>query len=164
MLSKEMQGALNAQITREFHASYLYLAMSAYCETKSFEGFAKWLQLQSQEEWEHGMRLYKHILDRGGTVVLDAIEAPPSEFGTPLEVFEKVLAHEQKVTKLIDELYAKAAEEKDYATQIELQWFVTEQVEEERNAEHIIALLKMVDAREAALLVLDKHLGKRSEG
>ncbi len=160
MLSKTMQEALNGQIQKEFASSYLYLAMAAYCETQNLPGFATWLKVQAQEEWGHGMKIYEFILDRGGTVSLQAIEQPPVEFGTPVDVFKAVLKHEQKITAAINDLYSLAAKENDYATQIMLQWFITEQVEEEKTASDILALLKMAGEH---VVVLDHRLGKRGE-
>lgn len=160
MLSKTMQEALNGQIQKEFASSYLYLAMAAYCETQNLPGFATWLKVQAQEEWGHGMKIYEFILDRGGTVSLQAIEQPPVEFGTPVDVFKAVLKHEQKITAAINDLYSLAAKENDYASQIMLQWFITEQVEEEKTASDILALLKMAGEH---VVVLDHRLGKRGE-
>ena len=160
MLSKTMEDALNAQIQKEIASSYLYLAMAAYCEKQNLPGFAKWLKVQAQEEQGHAMRIYEYVNDRGGTVVLQAIEQPPITFGKPVEVFEAVLKHEQKVTASINDLYTLAVKENDYATQAMLQWFITEQVEEEKNASDIIALLKMAAEH---VVLLDDRLGKRGE-
>lgn len=160
MLSKTIQDALNDQIQKEFASSYLYLAMAAYCETQNLPGMAKWLKVQAEEERGHAMRIFEYVNDRGGTVILKAIEQPPAEFGTPVEVFEKVLAHEQKVTASINDLYALAVKENDYATQVMLQWFITEQVEEEKTASDIVALLKLAGEH---VVVLDHRLGKREE-
>lgn len=161
MLSKSMQKALNGQIQKEFASSYLYLAMAAYCETKNLPGAASWLKVQAQEEWGHGMKIYEFVNDRGGTVTLQTIEQPPAEFGTMVEVFQAVLAHEQKITAAINDLYALALKENDYATQIMLQWFITEQVEEEKNASDVVELLKMAGEH---MVVLDAKLGKRAAG
>lgn len=158
MLSKSMQKALNGQIQKEFASSYLYLAMAMYCETKNLPGMASWLKVQAQEEWGHGMKIAEFINDRGGTVTLQAIEQPPAEFGTPVDVFKAVLEHEQKISAAINDLYAQAVKENDYATQVMLQWFVTEQVEEEKNASDILELLKMAGEH---VIVLDHRLGKR---
>ncbi len=160
MLSKSMQEALNGQIQKEFASSYLYLAMAAYCETQNLPGFATWLKVQAQEEWGHGMKIYEYVNDRGGTIALQTIEQPPAEFGTPVEVFKAVLKHEQKITAAIGDLYALASKENDYATQVMLQWFVTEQVEEEKHAGDVLALLKMAGEH---VVVLDHRLGKRGE-
>ena len=159
MLSKSMQKALNGQIQKEFSSSYLYLAMAAYCETKNLPGMAAWLRVQAQEEWGHGMKIFEFINDRGGTVTLHAIEQPPTEFGSPVDVFKAVLGHEQEITAAINELYAQAIKENDYATQIMLQWFISEQVEEEKTASDILELLKMAGEH---VIVLDHRLGKRA--
>jgi ferritin len=155
-----MQKALNGQIQKEFASSYLYLAMAAYCETKNLPGMATWLKVQAQEEWGHGMKIYEYIVDRGGTVTLQSLEQPPAEFGSPVDVFKGVLEHEQKITAALNDLYAAAVKENDYATQIMLQWFISEQVEEEKNASDILELLKMAGEH---VIVLDHRLGKRGE-
>jgi len=160
VLSKTMQDALNGQIQKELASSYLYLAMAAYCETQNLPGFAKWLKVQAEEERGHAMRIFEYITDRGGQVVLQAIEQPPVEFGNPVQVFEAVLNHERKISASINDLYAQAVRENDYATQVMLQWFITEQVEEEKNASDILELLKMAGEH---VVVLDHRLGKRGE-
>lgn len=164
MLPKTMQDAINEQIQKEYHSSYLYLAMAAYCEANTLPGSAKWMRLQSQEELAHAMKLFEHMVDRGGRVTLQAIPQPPAEYKSALDVFEKVLAHEQLVTASIHKLYALALKENDYPAQVMLQWFVTEQVEEEKNAAEIVAQLKMIEARDTAVLMLDHRLAKRSGG
>ena len=162
MLSKKMQDLMNAQIQAEFYSAQLYLSMSAYSEAENYKGFAHWLKLQYKEETSHGMKFLGYILERGGEVDLRAIEAPPAKFGSMLKLFEEVLAHEQKVTALINNLYELALKEKDYASQIFLQWFITEQVEEEANASEIVAQLKMIgDKSVGGLFQLDHALGHR---
>ena len=161
MISVKMQEAINKQIQEELYSSYLYLAMAADSEEKNLKGFANWLQVQYQEENAHAMKLYHYLLERGGKVKLAPIQAPPSEFGTPLQVFETVLAHERHITASINALYETAVSEKDYAAQIFLQWFIEEQVEEEGNASEILEKLKMVGERSGAILYLDKELKKR---
>ena len=161
MISVKMQEAINKQIQEELYSSYLYLAMAADSEEKNLKGFANWLQVQYQEENAHAMKLYHYLLERGGKVKLAPIQAPPSEFGTPLQVFETVLAHERHITSSINALYETAVSEKDYAAQIFLQWFIEEQVEEEGNASEILEKLKMVGERSGAILYLDKELKKR---
>ena len=154
---------MNNQVQAEFYSAQLYLAMSAYCDSENLKGFAHWLRVQYQEETSHGLKFVDHILERGGGVVLKAVDAPPAKFGTPLKVFEEVLAHEKKVTALINKLYEMAIAEKDYASQIFLQWFVNEQVEEEGNANEILGKLKMIGDKSAgAVLYLDKELKKRA--
>jgi ferritin len=161
MLSKAIQDAINEQIKNELYSAYLYLSMSAYFEEKTLPGFATWLRVQFQEEQTHALKLYDYVLERGGHVVLQAIPQPPADWKANLEVFELVLEHEQHVTTLIQELYELALTEKDYATQIMLQWFINEQVEEEKNATAIVEQLKLIDAHGSAVFMLDHQLGKR---
>lgn len=162
MLSNTLQQALNDQIRKEFHSSYLYLSMAAYFEAENLPGMAHWMRLQADEEREHAMKIYDFVLDRGGRVTLQAIEAPPADFSSPLAVFEAAYGHEQKVTKSIHDLYALAVKEGDYPTQVMLQWFIDEQVEEEKNASLVVAQLRMIGDSAAALLMLDQQLGQRS--
>ncbi|HPD15244.1 MAG TPA: ferritin [Planctomycetota bacterium] len=161
MLSKKMEEALNKQVNAELFSSYLYLAMAADFEAKNLPGFAHWLKLQAKEENGHALKLYEYINDRRSRVTLAAIAAPPAEWATPLAAFEAVLAHEQKVTGLINKLVELAAAEKDNATGILLQWFVTEQVEEEKNADAIVAQLKMIGESPHGLIMLDRALAQR---
>ncbi|MGZ6315744.1 MAG: ferritin [Anaerolineales bacterium] len=161
MISKTLQEAFNAQINRELYSSYLYLSMAAYFENKNLPGFAKWMHVQEGEERAHAMRLYQFLVDRGGRVMLEAIAAPDTEWKTSLDLFKQVAEHEAQVTASITELYELALKEKDYAAQMALQWFVTEQVEEEKNAGEIVQQLELVEARGTAVLMLDHQLGKR---
>jgi ferritin len=161
MLKENLQAAINDQIQKELYSGYLYLAMSAYCEAEGWSGFAHWMREQAEEEQEHAMRLFHYVNERGGRVILAAIDQPPTEFGTPLEIFEAVYAHEQKVTASIDALYELALEVDDYATQIELQWFITEQVEEEDSAQEIVDLLKKIGDHINGLVMLDQKLAAR---
>jgi ferritin len=162
MLSKKISDEMNAQIKHEFASAYLYLAMSARFEAENLPGFAHWMRLQAQEEVEHAMKFYNYIFDRGGSVVLQAIEQPPSEFGTPLEAFQKALEHEKKVTALINNIYASADKENDYASKVFLNWFVEEQVEEEKNATAVVETLKLIGDSKNGLFMLDRQLGSRS--
>ena len=162
-LSKGLQEALNDQIQKEYYSSYLYLAMSAYCEANNLPGSAKWMRIQSQEELTHAMKLFDHVVDRGGRVTLAALEQPPKEYGTALQLFTKVLAHEVLVTSSIHKLYALAVKEQDYPAQVMLQWFVTEQVEEEKNATEVVEQLKAVGDSKSSLMLLDRHLGERGK-
>jgi ferritin len=164
MLSKIVQDAMNEQIKNELYSAYLYFSMSAYCDSINLPGFAHWMRVQSQEETGHALKFYGYIYDRGGRVVLQALAQPPVEFGSPLAVFEQVLEHERKVTATINNLCTLAAQEKDYASQALLQWFVTEQVEEEKSASLIVEQLKMIGDSKSALLMLDHHLGEREAG
>lgn len=160
-IGKKLQNALNEQIQAELYSAYLYLSMSNYCIGKNLKGFGHWMKLQYQEETEHALKILGHLLDRGGTVNLKEIDAPPADFGTPVKVFEQVLKHEQHVTSLIHKLYDLALAEKDRPGQIFLEWFITEQVEEEANASDILAKLQMIPDKSSAILYLDKELGKR---
>lgn len=157
-----VQDALNQQIGQEFYAAYLYLAMSAHFERESLLGFAKWMRLQAEEELGHGMRLFDYMNRRGAEVTFNGIDAPHDGFGTPLEIFETALAHEKKVTALIHDLYDLAVQNHDHATQLELQWFVTEQVEEEDSIGTIVDQLRMAGGNEAAILLLDRELATRA--
>jgi ferritin len=161
MLSKKMEKAINEQIKNELYSSYLYLAMSAHCESENLAGFATWLKFQAQEELEHALKFYAYVNERGGRVELHAIDKPPMEFASPLAIFEEVLAHEQKVTAMINALYELALEEKDYPSQIMLQWFIDEQVEEEASAGEILEMLKMIGDKGQALFMMDRQLGQR---
>jgi len=161
MLSKTLETAINDQIKHELYSAYLYLSMSAYLEANNMPGSARWMRLQSEEETSHAMKLFDYMYDRGNCVVLQAIDQPPSEFGSVLDIFEKALEHEQKVTSLINSIYELAVKENDYPTQVELQWFITEQVEEEKSAGDIVDQLKMVGDHGPSMLMLDRALGAR---
>lgn len=161
MLDQDMQDAINTQIRNEYYSSYLYLSMSAYCESRNFPGFASWLRKQSEEELVHAMKLFDYMLDRGGRVVLESIDRPPSEFGTLLEVFEELFEHEREVTGMINSLYDLALSQNDHATAVALHWFVEEQVEEEKSAEEVVEKLKLAADNGAALMILDAELGSR---
>jgi ferritin len=163
MIAKTMQDALNAQINAEQYSAQLYLAMSAAMETRSFRGFAQWLRVQATEETAHAMKLIDFVLDRGGTLELQPIAAPPVDFGGPIQLFEATLKHEQVITAKINALFELARSGKDYASEITLQWFVTEQIEEEANAGLIVSRLHAVGDQGGAIWYLDKELGKRSK-
>jgi ferritin len=164
MISERLQRAINDQIAAEFYSAYFYLSMAAYCEFQNYKGFAEWFRLQSEEERTHGFRLYEYLFDRGGRVILSAIEQPPTDFKSIQETFEKTLEHERKVTGLINNLYKLAVDEKDYATQEHLHWFISEQVEEEANAELILNQLKMVEGKPGNLFYIDRHIAKSRQG
>jgi ferritin len=161
MLSKALQDAINEQIKNELYSAYLYLAMAAYSEANSLPGFAHWLRVQSDEEVEHAMKFFDFVNERGGRVVLHAIDQPPVEFESPVKIFEETLNHERKVTGMIHHLYELALEEKDYPTQVLLHWFIDEQVEEESNATQIVDTLEMIGDKGQALVMFDRELGKR---
>ena len=161
MIGKPMQDLMNEQINKELYSSYLYLSMAAYFEDKNLPGFANWMRIQADEEREHAMKFYDFILERGGRVSLKAIDAPKTDWTSALEVAEEVAAHEGKVTASIYALYELALKEKDYPAQVMLQWFISEQVEEEKNAAEIVANLKLIEERGTAVLMLDHRLSKR---
>ena len=161
MIGKKMEKALNGQLNAELYSAYLYLSMEAYFEAANLAGFASWMRVQTQEEQFHAIKFYDYINERGGRVSLARIEAPPSQWDSPLEVFEAVLAHEQKVTGLINDLVNLAIEQKDHAANSFLQWFVDEQVEEEDSAATIVGRLKLVKNSPEALFMMDKELAQR---
>jgi ferritin len=162
MLSKTIQTALNDQINKEMFSSYLYMSMATHCVEHNLMGFAAWLRVQSAEEWAHAMKFYNYIHNDGGHVELQTIEKPLAKFKSPKEIFGMVLEHEQKVTASITKLYELALKEKDYPTQIMLQWFISEQVEEENTATQILDKLTLIGESVPGLLYLDKELGKRA--
>lgn len=161
-LSDAMRAALNRQINAELASAYLYLSMSAFCDQQNLSGAAHWLRLQWQEELGHATKLIDYVTERGGEVTLEGIEAPPARFGSLTAIFEQVLAHEQQVTATIYRLYDLAVSEKDYAAQALLQWYVDEQVEEERSAAEVLAMLRLAGDSGAALLMIDRQLAQRA--
>ena len=163
MITQAIQDAINEQINKELFSSYLYLSMAAYFEEKNLPGFAHWMYTQADEEREHGMKFYNHLVERGGRVMLKTIDAPKIDWSSSLELFQEVAAHEAKVTASINALYELALKENDYPTQVLLHWFINEQVEEEKNAAEIVAQLELVEARGTAVLMLDHRLGKRGD-
>jgi len=161
MFSRNVNSAMNDQIQRELESAYIYLSLAAYFDSVNLPGFAHWMKVQFQEEQAHAFKFYDFVNDRGGQVLLQAIGQPPVKFQSPLAAFEKALAHEEKITGHINDLYALAAEEKDIASQNLLQWFVEEQVEEEKNAGDIVDTLKKIGDNYQALLMIDRELGQR---
>ena len=161
MLSDRMQKALNGQVNAELYSSYLYLSMNAYFKSVNLDGFANWMNAQAQEELMHAMKIYDFINQRGGRAILAAIEAPPAQWDSPLAVFEDTLKHEQKVTGLINGLVDIAIEERDHATQIFLQWFVTEQIEEEESVGNVLEQLKLLGDAKQGLFMMDRELATR---
>ena len=161
MVSQIVQDAINQQINAEFSASYSYLAMSAYCERQNFLGCAKWLRIQSREEYSHGMKLLDFLLARNGKVELKPLPGPSVDYPSVTAVFQNALRQEEEVSQQIDRLYELAFKEKAFAALVELQWFLTEQVEEERTAREIVAKFELLKGDAAALLDLDRDLGSR---
>ena len=161
MLSKKMEEALNGQINKEMYSAYLYMSMSAHSTNVGLPGFANWFMVQYHEEMEHAMKIYDYVNDQGGKVILMAIDQPPSNFKDPMDMFKKTLKHEQFVTKSINDLVDLAIKEKDHATQIFLQWFVTEQIEEEGNDNDIISKLELAGKEGNGLFMIDKELSTR---
>lgn len=161
MLSKKMEKALNEQLNKEMYSAYLYMSMSAHSTNIGLSGFANWFMVQYHEEMEHAMKIYNYINEQGGKVKLMAIDEPPSVFKGPMDMFQKTLKHEQFITKSINDLMNLAIKEKDHATQIFLQWFVTEQIEEESNDNEIIDKLKLAGDKGNGLFMIDKELGAR---
>jgi ferritin len=165
MLNTELEAALNAQLGGELYSSHLYLSMSAYCESANMPGAAHWFRMQADEERTHAMRFFEHLVDRGGRVVLGTIEAPPTEFSSLLDAFERALEAERNVTAAIDRLASMAIDQGDHAAQAFLQWFVTEQVEEEKQADEVVQTLRAIGDNPATLFMLDRELGaRRPEG
>ena len=162
MISKKMAKALNEQINKEIYSAFLYLSMSSYSDSIGMKGFANWFMVQYQEEMEHAMRFYHYVQEQGEQVILMAIDKPETKWASPQAMFEKTLTHEQFVTKLIHNLVDLAAKEKDHATGIFLQWFVTEQVEEEANANEMIDKMKLVGKQGSGLFLIDKELAART--
>jgi len=156
--------AINRQINSELSASYSYLAMSAWCERQKFTGAARWLRFQSQEEYQHAMKLFDFVLARDAAVDLKPIPQPGHTFASLADVFEKALQQEQEVSRQIDALYETAFREKAFAAVAELQWFLTEQVEEEKTGREIVAKFKLIGGDTASLLDLDRELGSRTAG
>ena len=154
--------AINRQICSEFSASFSYLSMAAWCEKESFTGAAHWLRLQSQEEHGHAMKLFDFLLARGGEVKLETIQVPKAKYKSLVDVFEQALKQEQAVSRQIDSLYELAFKEKVFAAMAELQWFLTEQVEEEKTAREIVGRLNMVGGDKASLIDIDRDLGGRA--
>lgn len=161
MIGKKMQDALNEQVNAEFYSAYLYLSMVAYFESVNLPGFSTWMRVQTQEELTHAMKIYDYVNERGGRIILKPIAQPPSEWESPLAVFEAAYQHEQKVSGLINGLVNLAVEEKDDAAKTFLQWFVDEQVEEEESAEKVVNKLKPVVDDSDGMKMLDNEMGQR---
>ena len=162
MISKIMEKALNEQINKEMYSAYLYLSMSSHTTHIGLDGFANWFMVQYKEEMEHAMRIYNYLNDQGSKVHLKKIDEPPTTFKDPMDMFKKTLEHEQFITKSINDLMDLAVKEKDHATQIFLQWFVTEQIEEEANDNEIIGKLELIGGKGDGMFMIDKELGQRT--
>jgi ferritin len=162
MLNEKIQDALNKQVNAEFYSSYIYLSMSAYFQSINLNGFANWMRVQTQEELTHAMKVFDFINDRGGKVTLMPVQGPPTEWDSPLAAFEQAYQHEQHMTQLINNLDKLALEENDRATSIFLQWFITEQIEEEANANDVVQKLKLIDGAPNGIFMLDRELGQRT--
>ena len=164
MLNPKIEKAFNEQIQKEFNSSFLYLAMAAWAEEQNLPGFGHWLRLQADEERLHAMKFFDFILDRGGHVQLLGMETQPESWDSLEAAFEAVLAHEQMISRSINDLYKLALEEGDYPAQVLLQWFITEQVEEEKSAEEVLINVRRAGDSQAALYMLDQTLGQRMAG
>ena len=162
-MGKKLQSAFNEQIKNELYSAYLYLSMAAYCEVSNLPGFGHWMKVQEKEERAHAMKIFDFLADRGIKVILQAIPQPPVEFASAQEIFEQTLKHEKKVTGLLNQLYELAKKSDDHAASIFLQWFISEQVEEEKNATAILDTLKIIKPDSAALIMLDRELAKREK-
>jgi ferritin len=161
MIGKKVVDELNKQVNEEMFSAYLYLSMNAYFESLNLKGFANWMKVQVQEELAHAMKFYDFIIGRGGRVVLDQLKKPKTEWKSPLDAFEAAYAHEQHITGRINTLVNLAIEEKDHATNAMLQWFVTEQVEEEANTSAVTEKLKLAGDKGAGLFMMDQELARR---
>lgn len=161
-IGNKMSDAMNKQINAEMYSAYMYLSMAAWFEKENLGGFANWMKVQAQEEMTHAMKFYNFIVERQGAVKLMAIDCPPSDWKDALAVFQDALKHEQKVTGLINGLTDIAIAEKDYASQIFLQWFVTEQVEEEDSVSKVVRMLERIGESGHGLLMADRELGQRT--
>ena len=161
MITPKIEKALNEQLNHEFFSAYLYLSMAAWCQSNDLDGMANWMQVQFQEEQSHAMKFFNFITERGGKVELAKIEAPLNEWPNPVALFEATLSHEQKVTRLINDLIYLARDERDNATEIFLGWFINEQVEEEASVDKVLGQLKIAKDSPHALLMIDRELAAR---
>ena len=161
MIDKKMQDAINDQVNAELFSAYFYLSMSAYFENIRLRGFANWMRVQAQEEMLHAMKMFDFVIERGGRAILKAVDAPANEWASPLAAFQAVVEHEQKVTARINKLVDIAMELRDHACSTFLQWFVTEQVEEESTAGQIVDELKMIGDAPSGLFMMDREMATR---
>jgi ferritin len=160
-MDKQLEKLYQDQIKNEWYSAYLYLSMAAYFESINLEGFAHWMFTQAAEEQVHGKKMFDFLIDRGVKVVLQAIPQPPADFASAVDVLEKTYEHEQKVTALIHGIADMADKVNDHPSKVFIQWFISEQVEEEKNASRILDLLKKIPANSAGIFHLDHRLGKR---
>ena len=160
-MKKKMEKAFNKQVNAELYSSYLYLSMESYFQSISLAGFAKWMRGQVQEEMFHGIKIYDYIHERGGKAQFEAIDKPESNWESPLVAFEHILAHEKKVTQLINDLIDTSLEVRDHAAKAFLDWFIIEQVEEEATVGEIVDRLRLIGDDKSGLFMLDSELSKR---
>ncbi len=163
MISKKLEDAINDQINAELYSAYIYLSMSSWFDSMNLKGMSRWMSIQSKEEVEHAMKFAAYVMERGGRVLYKPVEGPETEWVSPLEAFKVAYEHEKYVTRRINDLMDLAVAEKDYASQALLQWFVTEQVEEEANADEIVSKLEMIGEGKHGLLMIDRELGDRED-
>jgi len=161
VLNEKIQAALNDQIQAEFFSAYLYLSMASWCEDNNFEGFGNWMRMQAQEEMFHAMKIYDYVNMTGGRVRLQAVDQPETDWDDPVAAFEAALAHERHMTGNINNLVGLCMKENDFAAQTMLQWFVSEQVEEEATVDAIVGKLKLMGGAGPGLFMLDQELGSR---
>ena len=164
MINKEMSDALNHQVNEELYSAYIYASMVTYFEEANLKGFAHWMRLQTKEELAHAQKIVEYLFDRGARVKMEAVEEPPSDWDSPLAVFEAAYKHECHISDCINKLSSLAIKLDDHATRVFLQWFVEEQVEEEANADDMVQQLKLVEASRGGLFMLDKQAAGRTEG
>ncbi|MBN1633604.1 MAG: ferritin [Ignavibacteria bacterium] len=162
MISKKLQDAINLQINKELHSEYIYLSMAAYFYSNDLDGIANFFSVQTQEEHFHAMKLFNYLLERGGKIELKTIEGPPIDFKSHVDVFEQTLAHEQYITKSINELMDMAIKENDHSLVSFLKWYVDEQVEEEATASRLLARIKIINGNGQGLLMMDAELSQRT--
>jgi len=162
MISKKIQDIINLQINKELHSEYIYLSMAAYFYANDLDGIANFFTVQTQEEHSHAMKFYNYLLERGGKIELKTIDGPPVDFKSPVDVFEQTLAHEQFITKSINDMMDVAIKENDHSLVSFLKWFVDEQVEEESTVSRLLNRIKMIDGNGQGLLMLDAELSQRT--
>jgi len=161
MISDKLQGAINDQINKELYSEYLYFSMAAYLERIGLPGFSNFMRIQAQEEHVHGVKFYEYLLERQGKVILQSIDAPQPDFESPKAVFQDTYVHEQYITSSINDLMTIAIEEKDYAAQSFLKWFIDEQVEEEASMDNVLTQIKLISGDGKGMFMLDRELGQR---